>query len=163
MAKEKKEKQGRIEFEVSLKNYSKDAIYTSAYCFLDEIDISLKAVSTENEAQKAGEKKVIVIFEKKSQKECDLEGIKKEFLRELLYSAIRKNLSNKHKKITEAIVAQALFSAAGGFEQASDCQESVEDTTKGDVNEEPTKISGDGIENDPLGISLAWEDKYSKK
>lgn len=165
MTKEKNKKQEKIEFEVDLKGYSKDAIYASAYSFLDEIEISLKiaSVSKESEVKKSGQKKVVVVFEKKPQKECDLEKIKKEFLKELLYSAIRNNLSAKHRKIREAIVAQALFSAAGGFEQASNCNDSAEDTESEDVKSKSAKNSNEGIENDPLGISLAWEDKYSKK
>lgn len=154
----------KIEFEVNLKDYPKDAIYAAAYQFLDEVYISLKDVA-QKKAIKREEQIVTIIFEKKAQNKNDLETIKKEFLNELLYSAIRNNLSKKNKKIREAIVAQALFSAVGGFGEASGCDD---DKKKDEISVEKDKDSSEkevqtGIENDPLGISMAWEDKYSKK
>ena len=58
-----------------------------------------------------------------------------EFMNELLYSLIRQTVSKNNKKIREYIVGRALYST---FSSASPL-------------------------NDPLGIAIPWEKKYSNK
>lgn len=142
----------KLKFEIDLKKYPKNALYATAYCFLDEVYISLEIEPVTKTLVK-NKDVAVVVFEKNGCDETDLRDMKKRFLKELAYSTIRNGLAKKNKKIREAVVAQALFSAIGGFGKADDCENTLT------VKEEK---SAKNIENDPLGISLAWEDKYAK-
>lgn len=142
----------KLKFEINLKDYPKNAVYATAYCFLDEAYISLEFESV---AKNSGKDKdvAIVIIEGNDCNKNNLKDVKSRFLKELAYSTIRNGLAKKNKKIREAIVAQALFSAIGGFGKTDDCEDRP--TVKKEENAK-------NIKSDPLGISLAWEDKYKK-
>jgi His-Xaa-Ser system protein HxsD len=151
---EEDKKSSSIKIKVNLREYPRDTFYLAAYSFLDRVYISLGKSSSETLADGTKVNTVIVELEPKDKTQATQEELvllKKEFLNELLYATIRNNLSKKNKSIREAIVAQALFSAVGGFEEVCACED----------NDEENGTSG--IDNDPLGIGLPWEDKYSNK
>ena len=124
-----------IKFILDFRDYPLEAIYGTAYVFLDKAYLFLDShASKKIEVSLKGKKKLT---------KKQLESLKGEFLNELLNYTLRVNLSKHNRKIREYIVSQALFSA---------------------VNEEGiTQENELGYEDDPLGIAVPWEEKYEKK
>ncbi len=98
-----KKTENKITFQVDLNLYSLEAIYGSAYLFLDEAYIYLKE----------GSKSKVKVNIKGKRKLTDkkLENLKDEFLNELLNSSLREKISKNNKKLREYIVGRALASA----------------------------------------------------
>ena len=129
-----KAKNKTIKFILSLQDYPLEAVYGAAYVFLDKAYLFL-------DSQPAKKIEVSLKGKKKLTKK-QLEDLKGEFLNELLNYTLRVNLAKSNRKIREYIVSQALISAVG---------------------EEPTQESEISYQDDPLGIAIPWEEKYSKK
>ena len=128
-------KNNTISFLVNLQNYPLEAVYGTAYVFLDKAYLFLDSSSSKKiEVSLKGKKKLT---------EKQLEDFKGEFLNELLNYSLRVNLSTSNRRIREYIVSQALFSSLG--------------------EEELAKEDEIGYQDDPLGIAIPWEEKYKKK
>ncbi len=132
---EVKIKNNTIKFFLNLQDYPLEAIYGTAYVFLDKAYLFLDSrLAKKIEVSLKGKKKLT---------KKQLEDFKGEFLNELLNYTLRINLAKHNRKIREYIVGQALFSALG--------------------EEELAKEDKIGYKNDPLGIAVPWEEKYGKK
>lgn len=129
---EGKIKNNTIEFCFNLKNYPSEAVYGAAYVFIDRAYLFLDSPSSQ--------KISVSLKGKKKLSRKQLEGLKGEFLNELLNYTIRVNLNKSNRKLREFIVGQSLFSAI-----KNDEKESFD------------------YEDDPLGIAVPWEEKYGKK
>ncbi len=127
-------KNNTIEFVFNLQNYPMEALYGTAYVFLDRAYLFLD--------NKTPEKINIFLKGKKKLTKKQLEQLKDDFLNELLNYTVRIKLTKNNKKIREFVVGQALFAALsnGGEED-----------------------EGLSYDDDPLGIAVPWEDKYGKE
>ena len=132
---EVKIKNNTIEFLLNLQDYPLEAVYGTAYVFLDKAYLFL-------DSRPFGKIEVSLKGKKKLTKKQS-EDIKGEFLNELLNYTLRINLAKHNRKIREYIVGQALFSSLG--------------------EEELTKEDEMRYKDDPLGSAIPWEEKYKKK
>ena len=128
-------KDNTIKFIFNLQDYSLEAVYGTAYVFLDKAYLFLNS--------RAPKKIEVSLKGKKKLSKKQLEDLKGEFLNELLNYTVRVNLTKSNRKIREFIVSQALLSAVGVREIFQ------EDEVK--------------YQDDPLGIAIPWEEKYEKK
>lgn len=128
-----------MEIKLNSNIYPVEAILNACYVFIDRVYISLDTDSkTEN---------IKVSFKGKNRpSEKKLQTLKGEFMNELLHSALRYKVSKNNKKIREYIVGRALYSALP--------------THDFDLSTPSEKLD---YQEDPLGISIPWEEKYSKK
>lgn len=125
-----------IKIVVDAKIYPLEAIYGAAYVFLDKAYIRLDGDP---------KKKIIVLIkEKKGSGGRTAEGLRDDFLNELLNYGLRCQISKNNRKIREYIVGTALLSATWA-------EEKTEKETEKDW------------QSDPLGIAVPWEEKYGKK
>jgi len=118
-----------VKFVVNLSAYPLEAIYQAAYALLDRVYVFLDTVEP-NKIQ-------VFLKGKKNSSQKQLEDVRGKFFDELLNFALRLEVAKRNKKIREAIIGQALFSAMGEKENI------------------PLE--------DPLGIAVPWEEKYGKK
>lgn len=131
----KKSKSDIMKFSFNLKDYNLEALYETAYSFLDKAYIHFD--------EKKKNKIEVFLNPKKSINQKRMEEMKNDFMNELLNYTVRVNLSKKNKKIRELIIGEALVSAIG-----IDSNNKDEDDIK--------------YEDDPLGIAIPWEDKYGE-
>jgi len=130
-----KQKENQIIFWLNSKTYPLEAIYSTAYVFLDRAYVHLDGdPAKELAVSLKGKEK----FNKKQLKK--LEG---EFHNELLNYLLRVEIAKRNKKVRDFIIGTALVSALP--------QELVTPSTK------------DNWQEDPLGIAVPWEEKYGKK
>jgi len=128
-------KNNTIKFLLDLQDYPLEAVYGTAYVFLDKAYLFLDSrLAKKIEVSLKGKKKLT---------KKQLEDLKGEFLNELLNYTLRVNLAKYNRKIREYIVGQALFSALG--------------------EEKIAKENEMRYKDDPLGIAIPWEEKYGKK
>src|SRR4030042_3947322 len=96
-------KNNEIKFTFNLKEYSLEAVYGTAYVFIDRAYLFL-------DSKKKDQIKVSLKGKKPLSKK-QLGNLKGEFLNELLNYAVRIKLAKNNKKIREYIISQALLSA----------------------------------------------------
>lgn len=164
-----KKKENKTVVFLNAKLYSLGAIYGASYVFLDKAYIYLE------EAPKAKVKVTLKGKNRLSQKSLD--GLKDEFLNELLNASLREHISKNNQKIREYIVAKALASASvrppqGAFPQTGSFgrKEPIRDDadliipwTGEKIGKRPEKQGNPLWVKDPLGIAVPWEEKYAKK
>lgn len=135
------QKNNQIVFWLPTENYPKEAIYATAYVFIDRCYVYINGNS---------KKEISISLEGKEKLlEKNLEDLKGEFLNELLNYLLRVEIGKRNKKIRESIVGSALISGldnnflslAGGDE----------------------KGKGGRWQDDPLGIAIPWEEKHNKR
>jgi len=126
-------KNNLLEMKLNPMIYPLEVIYSTCYVFIDRAYLFLDGDP---------KKEIIVAIKgKKNLSKKQLENLAGEFLNELLSAALRINLAQHNKKIRQYIVERALVSAAND----ENLDESV------------------SYLDDPLGIAVPWEEKYSKK
>jgi His-Xaa-Ser system protein HxsD len=138
------QKKNQITFWLNTKTYPLEAIYSTAYVFLDRAYIYLDG----------DPKKEIQVSLKGKNKltKKELENLAGEFQNELLNYLLRVEIGKRTKKIREFIVGTALVSSLPKFpffDEASYLE------TYGEEEKD--------WQNDPLGIAIPWEEKYKKK
>jgi len=134
-------KNNQIVFWLNSQTYPLEAVYSTAYVFLDRAYVYLDGDPA---------KEVIVSLKgKKKFNKKQLAGLKGEFHNELLNYLLRVEIAKRNKKVRDFIVGTALVSALP--------KELLTQSSKVE-----TSIDGDRIE-DPLGIAIPWEEKYGKK
>jgi His-Xaa-Ser system protein HxsD len=127
----------KMDIKLNSKIYPLEAILNACYVFIDRAYIYLDA--------DAKGKSIKIYFKAKDKlSQRRLEGLRGEFMNELLYSNLRYQISKNNKKIREYIVSRALYSALSPANLFSSDE----------------KMSYQG---DPLGIATPWEEKLSKK
>lgn len=117
--------------------YPLDVVYGAAYVLIDRAYILLDKDTTG---------RVVVRIECKD--ECTPKALKAltgEFCNELLTQALRRKLTMQNKAELEAIVTQAISGASGALL--------------------PGLMDDDDLDflDDPLGIAVPWEEKFSKE
>ena len=126
-------KNNLLEMKLNPMIYPLEVIYSTCYVFIDRAYLFLDGDP---------KKEIIVAIKgKKNLSKKQLENLAGEFLNELLSAALRINLAQHNKKIRQYIVERALVSAA---------------------NDENLDESVSHLD-EPLGIAVPWEEKYSKK
>jgi len=117
--------------------YPLEAVYGACYVFIDRAYLFLDGNP---------EKEIKVFLKGKEElNQKELEKLAGEFKNELLNYTLRLTIAKNTKKIRETIVEKALFSALPHEEIVAE--------------EKEEKI----FEEDPLGITVPWEEKYGKK
>ena len=124
--------------------YSIDAIYGAAYNFLDKVYVLLDG----------DPKKTVQVSlkgkEKMSKKE--IEDMAHSFFNELVSLEVRTKISNKNRLIREYIISAALVGASPNIRKKLEEESGA-----------VAKESEDGgLDDDPLGIAVAWEAKYNQ-
>lgn len=156
-----------IRFEVTGKIYPLEAVYQTAYLFIDKYYVYLDKTKNGNVA--------IELRLKEPSENDDLEKCGGEFYNELLNQLVRRQVAKQNEKLRELIVARALFGALGpnslssameGAERRADAGvDSMEETLKAE-QEELDRLLAE-IENDfaedPLGIAAPWDEKNKKE
>ena len=125
-----------IMFKLDTKTYPLEAIYSTAYVFLDKAYIFLDGDPKKEIA--------VCLKGKKKLNSKELKELEGEFHNELLNYLLRVNIAKRNKKIREVIVGTALVSSLS-------------------FSELPANDSEDNYLDDPLGITVPWEEKYGKK
>lgn len=125
----------QIAFFLNSKLYPLEAIYSTAYVFLDRTYIFLNGDP---------KKEVIVYLKgKKKMNLKELEGLQGEFHNELLNYLLRVKIAKRNKKVRDFIVGTALVSGSNIFNSSLDGSEN-------------------DYLDDPLGIAVPWEEKYEE-
>jgi His-Xaa-Ser system protein HxsD len=138
-----------INFKISEKIYPLEVVFLACYNYIDKAYIYL-------DQNKTGEFEVTMIG-KNGVNASSMKEIVGEFHNELLFSALRQKISKNNKRLREAIVFAALFSAQGNN------PESLIDKDMGDGSELSDDVNNDEWKNDPLGIAVSWEEKRKMK
>ena len=117
--------------------YPLDVVYGAAYVLIDRAYVRL---------DKDAKGRVLVEIQCKEEASASLlEALAGEFSNELLTQALRRKLTMKNKAELEAIVTQAIAGASGALL--------------------PGLMDDDDLDflDDPLGIAVPWEEKFSKE
>ncbi|MFT3773698.1 MAG: His-Xaa-Ser system protein HxsD [Minicystis sp.] len=126
-----------IEFDEDL--YPKDAVYGASYVFIDRCYLHL---------ERAGEKRFRVRLRAKTGKQDDTRIFAGDFENEILGQAYRQRIAGENRVLIEAITSRAIAGAAG--------PPGLDDLLAMEIGEETAF-------DDPLGIAMSWEEKYTKK
>lgn len=126
-----------LELEESL--YPKDAIYGTAYVFIDRCYVLLDRPRAD---------RISVRLKLKPGVTRALDDLAGEFENELLGQTWRRMILDENRELIESVTTRALSGAAGppGLDELL--------ATGGD---------DDAAFDDPLGIAVSWEEKYKKK
>lgn len=135
-------KENQIIFWLNSKTYPLEAIYSTAYVFLDRAYVYLDGDPA----------KEIAVFLKGKEKltKKQLESLAGEFQNELLNYLLRVEIAKRTKKVRDFIVGTALVSALP-----------TDLLVQPSLSEKKEII--DDWQKDPLGIAIPWEEKYGKK
>jgi len=118
--------------------YPLDVIYGAAYVLIDRAYLLLD--------RRASDGRVTVRIESRDGgDEAALRALVGEFSNELLNQALRRKITRQNKVELEAIVTQALAGATGAL-------------LPGDMDDDDLDFL-----DDPLGIAVPWEEKFSKE
>jgi len=119
--------------------YPLDVIYGAAYVVIDRAYILL---------DKDAQGRTLVRIDTKEESDDDgLRALAGEFANELLSQALRRKITQQNKGIIEAIVNQAIGGATGAM-------------LPGVLDDDDDDLD---FLDDPLGIAVPWEEKFSKK
>lgn len=120
-------------FSVADELYPRDAIYATAYIFIDRAYVLL---------DRQGDRIVVRLRGKSPLSEADLHAMSGEFANELLAQTLRRRIASENGRIIEAVTALAIGAATGL-----------------PVNPLTTSDAGDATEfvEDPLGLGKPWE------
>lgn len=163
-----KKQENKIVVFLSSKLYSLEAVYGAAYVFLDRAYVYLE------EAPESKIKATLKSKNKLAGKES--EGLKDEFLNELLNFSLREQISKSNKKIREYIVARALSAASAAViperrpmgqedNQRRKLSEGIIPWTGERFQEKPSGEKEKIWAKDPLGIAvpLGQEDNQKRE
>jgi His-Xaa-Ser system protein HxsD len=127
---------GWASFELDEDLYPRDAVNGAAYVFLDRAYVFL---------ERAGDKRIRVRVKAKG---GDTQALAGEMENEALAQAYRRRLASENRAYIEMIAGRALAGAAGppGLDELLDME-----------------IGEETAFDDPLGIAMSWEEKYTKK
>jgi len=118
--------------------YPLDVIYGAAYVLIDRAYLLLD--------RRASDGRITVRIESRDgADESALRALVGEFSNELLNQALRRKITRQNKVELEAIVTQALAGATGAL-------------LPGDMDDDDLDFL-----DDPLGIAVPWEEKFSKE
>ena len=126
-----------LEFDEEL--YSKDAIHGAAYVFIERCYLHL---------ERAGEKRLRVRLKAKNASAADTRAHAGDFGNEALGQAWRRHIAADNRALIESTTARGLAGAAG--------PPGLDDLLAMDIGD-------DTAFEDPLGIAMSWEEKYTKK
>jgi His-Xaa-Ser system protein HxsD len=119
--------------------YPLDVVYGAAYVLTDRAYLLL---------DKDAKGRILVRIESKDEAtEAELRALVGEFSNELLSQALRRKVTQQNKAILEAIVTQAIAGATGAM-------------VPGAMEDEDDDLD---FLDDPLGIAVPWEEKFSKE
>jgi len=134
-------KENQIVFWLNSKTYPLEAIYSTAYVFLDRAYVYLDGDPA---------KRIVVSLKSKEKlNKKQLEVLTGEFHNELLNYLLRVEIAKRNKKIRDFVVGTALVS-----------------TLTEELLTQPAEIEtskDDSWIEDPLGIAVPWEEKFGKK
>ena len=128
--------EGWASLELDEELYPRDAVQGAAYVFLDRSYLFL---------ERAGDKRLRVRLKAKTGDSASLAG---EFENEALAQAYRRRIASSNRALIESIASRALAGAAG--------PPGLDDLLAMDIGSETAF-------DDPLGIAMSWEEKYTKK
>lgn len=134
-----KEDENRVIFWLNSKIYPLEAIYSTAYVFIDDNYIHLDGDPREEIS--------VSIKGKEDLSEDNLKSVEGEFKNELLNYLLRVEIAERNKQVRDFIVGTALVSAFPS-----------EMLSSSDL-ETPEIPDGASWEDDPLGIGKSWEEK----
>jgi His-Xaa-Ser system protein HxsD len=120
--------------------YPLDAVYGAAFTFLDRCYVLL-------DRPEPSRLRVTLTGKRPSSDPEALRALLGELGNELLASAWRQQLARDQRPLVEAVTVRAMEGALGG--------PSLEELARFEFDDEALE--------DPLGIAVAWEDKYGKK
>jgi len=150
---------GWLRFKVSKKFYSKDALYGTAYAFIDRCYVHLDIADESHY--------LVAIRPKPEFTKLDLHAIAGEFENELINQELRVKLAKETFDIRTKIVGTAIAQSMPlPPEQRPTSTPDVPDYK--DLPPEVVKILQEEDEDldfleDPLGIAVPWEEKYGKE
>ena len=131
--------QSDVVLEIEEGLYSLDAIYGTAYVFIDRCYVLLDRPSPG---------RISVRLRPKADTSATAEDLMGEFENELLGQAWRRLLVEENRKLVETVTTHALAGAAG--------PPGLDDLLDMDIDDQAAF-------DDPLGIAVSWEDKYKKR
>jgi len=153
--------------EVDERLYPAEAVQAAAYAFTERAYARVEP---------SGEGRLLIVLEfKPGTAPAVREATAGEFRNELLHQALRLKVSDANRKIREFIVTKALVSAqpverapagAASDEAGSECPECVPAPAPVDAELEKeidrllAEIEGGDAAADPLGVAVAWEEKF---
>ncbi|MCS6799057.1 MAG: His-Xaa-Ser system protein HxsD [Myxococcota bacterium] len=130
---------GEVSFLADSTVYPLDAVYATAYVFLDRCWVLL--------GRHDGHWRVVLAPKKGPADDETLRAMLGEFANELLSSAWRHEITRQNRATIEAVVMHALGGAMG--------PPGLDELEEFDFSSEPFE--------DPLGIAQSWEEKYRKR
>ena len=137
----------RITVDSSL--HSLDAVFGAAYVFIDRCYVWL---------DKESESKITVELRQRGDDESSLDGLAGEFGNELLAQSARERIHQNNNDLIQAIVGYQLAGAGAGLGSGMSGEPAPLDLSELEaleLDDEPF--------DDPLGISMSWEEKYGDR
>jgi His-Xaa-Ser system protein HxsD len=131
---------GSVSLEVDEGVYPLDALYATAFAFIDRFYVLLDRVAP-------ARYKVVLAPKAGTLDEAAAKRAIGEFSAELLACAWRRQITRENRAVIEAVTMKALGGAMG--------PPSLDDLASFDFGQEEF--------DDPLGIAVSWEEKYKKK
>lgn len=135
------QKENQIVFWLNSKTYPLEAVYSTAYVFLDKAYVYL-----DGDPKK---ETIVSLKGKEKLNKKQIQILRGEFCNELLNYVLRVKIAKRNQRVKDFIVGTALVSALP--------QELSVQTSKSE-----TIVDQDWLK-DPLGIAVPWEEKYGKK
>ncbi|MGB9707514.1 MAG: His-Xaa-Ser system protein HxsD [Microgenomates group bacterium] len=153
-----------IKIILETKIYPLEAIYLSAYNFIDKAYVFLD-----------GDPNDKIIIELKLKPDIkqfkNAKELEKEFMNELIHETLRYQISQENQVLREFIIGTALLGSLSQLKPSEQFFEDVERIKKEIINEiekNEEKSVEENEENneifeDPLGIAIPWEQKFGKQ
>ncbi len=124
----------RVSFVLGEDVYPRDAVYGAAYLFVDRCYVYLAA---------SGEGQIEVRLKgKAAMEQAELEALAGEFCNELINQVVRQQVGEATAQIREYYMAKAFFA----------------DNNQSNIDSLLAELDTDDLEEDPLEISVPWED-----
>ncbi len=164
----KKGKSNELKLEIDTGLYPREAVEAAGRAFSDRVDVSIA---------RGGNGTVVAVLKSGKNGSSEQAGLEGEFYNELLHQAMRFDVSKNNQTIREYVVTKVLLSAqqpsAPPPSPEPVCPEcnSAEEAAPGKADPELeaeiekllAQIEAGGPGEDPLGVAVAWEEKYGAK
>ncbi|MBI5630738.1 MAG: His-Xaa-Ser system protein HxsD [Elusimicrobia bacterium] len=147
------EQSQEVEFPVDCGLYPPEAVQAAAYRFTDRAYVRISR-------PKKGE--LLVKIKAKDGSLGERAKLSDEFWNELLHQALRQKISSRNRKLRELIVTKALISAREALapERPEEPCAGLDQDLEREIEALVREIEKSEPGSDPLGVSVAWEQKY---
>ena len=132
--------------------YPMEAVMSAAFAFLDRAYVLL---------DKTKEGTVVRLWSKNPKSDADDRVTEGDFYAELLNEALRVRVAKQNQQVREMVINRALFAATNTNVEEEVLDQALDSLD--DLDDLDLDLDSDNLDflDDPLGIAVPWEEKYS--